>query len=45
MPHPFWDLGKKDLCLSKSLVDALDVVVNLIYKGGGKRNGGRLRLQ
>ncbi|CAJ1439608.1 unnamed protein product [Effrenium voratum] len=34
MPHPFWDLGKKDLCLSKSLVDALDVVVNLIYKGG-----------
>ena len=33
MPHPFFDFVHKDMCLSKSLVDALDVVINLLYNG------------
>ena len=33
MPHPFFDFGHKDMCLSKSLVNALDVVINLLYNG------------
>ena len=33
VPHPFFKMGHHDMCLSKSNVDALDVVLNLLYKG------------
>ena len=33
VPHPFFKMGHFDMCLSKSNVDALDVVLNLLYKG------------
>ena len=33
MPHPFFKMGNFDMRLSKSNVDALDVVLNLLYNG------------
>lgn len=33
IPHPFFEIGHFDMCLQKSNVDAVDVVLNLIYKG------------
>ena len=33
VPHPFFKMGNFDMCLSKSNVDALDVVLNLLYNG------------